>query len=265
MLNKNDPPDETNNMKSKSSWARFLAAGVLAGLAGMAHAVLLKTLDGNPATGGADYDAAPALAWLDDSNHTKTSCSNGSGLRNWTPARSRGPELNPEGSVITNGRLPTTLDVDSDGAALTNLSQVLHCSFNITMRAEMPHRSYTTLGDEADDDMEGTYHQAGLSLTGISPFSSVQPNLYWLTAEDYTPGTGFVSEFDSGTGSTSSTLFPLRLPAWAVSCGGVGAAMVHGGTATVWAMRRGLEKWSKVAHWVSIMGVRSRHFPALHP
>ena len=264
MLNENDPPDETNNMKSKSSWARFLAAGVLAGLGGMAQAVFLETMDGNQATAEADNDTAPALAWLDGSDHAKTSGSNGSGLRNWTPARSRAPELNPTGSVITNGRLPTTLDVESDGASFTKVNQVVHDSFYITTRAEMPDTSCATLGDKAYDTTEGSRPQAGLGLTGASDFSNVESNFYWLAAEDCKPDTGFLSGVGSGSGSTRSALDTL-VSAWAVSCGGVGAAMVHGGTATVWAMRRGLEKWSKVAHWVSIMGVRSRHFPALHP
>lgn len=265
MLNENDPPGETNNMKNKSRWARFLAAGGLAGFGGMVQAVLLETLDGNPATAAVDYDTALGLTWMDDSNHTETGGYDGNGLGNGMPAPFRALELNPKGSVITNWRFQTTLDLGSDRATFTSVNQVVHYGFNIKTGPKIPHRSYTPLGDKAYDDTEGSGPQAGLDLTGTSPFSSVQSNLYWLTAEVYTPGTSFVSEFDSGSGSSGSALYSLRLPAWAVSCGGVGAAIIHGGTATVWVMRRGLEKWSKVAHWVSILGVRSRRFPALHP
>lgn len=198
-----------------------------------------RDLDGNAATFEAYYDTTLDVTWLADANYAGATMSDLAAAKAWAAG------LNPYGSGITGWRLPTTVDVDNDGATYSNYYQGVDYGFNITTHSEMSHMFYRTLGNTAFYDTSGMV--IGCSLPDFcpnyntGPFDNLQPDLYWSAAE-YPPGsTEYAWFFDMfyGSQNNNQAVVPFDLYAWAVRSGDVGISQVPI-PASVWLFGGGL-------------------------
>ncbi|MBI5042007.1 MAG: DUF1566 domain-containing protein, partial [Gammaproteobacteria bacterium] len=140
-----------------------------------------RDLDGNLATAEAYYDTSLNITWLANANYAMTSGYTPAytfGMMTWAAANAWAAGLNPHGSGITGWRLPTTVDVGSNGCSSSNIYQGVDCGYNLTAHSEMSHMFYVTLGDKAYYSTSGI-HQPGYGLSNTGPFSNLQSYIYW--------------------------------------------------------------------------------------
>ena len=144
------------NIKSK-----LLVVSTLA-LSTSANAALIERLGGL-----AYYDDVADLTWLAATT----------GPMSWTAASNWALSLDVAG--VTDWRLPSTEDVNFDGATYTNLYQGVDFGYNITAHSEMSNMFYNVLGNIAYYDTAGVGPQAGYGLVNTGPFSTLQSDYYW--------------------------------------------------------------------------------------
>ena len=191
------------------------------GLVGQADAALVGRLPATP--GGTDYqayyDTQADLTWLADANYAKTSgwaadhaygygfgiwVVSPSGLMSWAPAQAWVSSLNIGG--VTGWRLPTTIDVGSDGTTYSNLYQGVDTGYNITTHSELSNLFYNVLGNAAAYDTNGNQRTCatlpGKCLTNHGPFTNIQPAGYWADAAIFVNNVAAWA-FEMGAGSQS--------------------------------------------------------------
>lgn len=203
-----------------------------------------RDLDGNLSSAEAYYDTALNITWLANANYAGT-------MMLWADANAWAASLDPYNSGIGGWRLPTTVDVDNDGATYGNLYQGVDYGYNITVHSEMSYMFYVTLGNKAFYDTSGNA-QAGAGLTNTGPFSNIRANyneffseFYW-SATEYAPlNSIYAWDFEFGIGLQGTGNKNAGDPhyAWAVHSGDVGVAVTTSTVpvpAAVWLFGSGL-------------------------
>ncbi|HEY9198404.1 MAG TPA: VPLPA-CTERM sorting domain-containing protein [Gammaproteobacteria bacterium] len=206
-----------------------------------------RDLDGNLATAEAYYDNALNITWLADANYAHTSGYSAQGWMSWNTATAWATALEING--IAGWRLPTTVDVNNDGADYSDLYQGMDTGFNITTHSEMSHMFYETLGNTAWYDTTGaatgcTAPDYCLSNTG--PFSNLLAENYWSSTVIVTYYSVWGFTFGTG-GQGDLTMFSDNY-AWAVHDGDIGLAIPSVPVpAAVWLFGSGLLGFVSVA------------------
>jgi hypothetical protein len=169
-------------------------------VSGIAHAALIGR---NPATpSGTDYrayyDTTLGITWLADANLAATNTFGVSGIdttpgtagqMNWTTAVNWIAGMNAANYLgVVTWRLPTMVDINSDGCVNTLSYVGMDCGYNVVTtgpnRSEMASMYYDTLGNKAFYDTSGNPGTLGIQHT--APFTNLQNWLYWTGLTDVT-------------------------------------------------------------------------------
>ena len=174
------------------------------------NAALIERLGGL-----AYYDDVADLTWLADANYASTTGYDVDGWMTWAEANTWAETL--EVSGVTGWRLP-----DSDSC------QEYNCT-----GSEMGNLFYNVLGGSAGSSITSIHNANYDSFSNLIEYS------YWLaTSTEYYPN-DVSGLFQLEDGRQSNTYRSVRLLAWAVQSGDIGASVVPVPTA-VWLFGSGL-------------------------
>jgi hypothetical protein len=212
--------------------------------AGSAQAALLSRLSGQ-----AYYDDVLNITWLQNANLADTNTFgvggiNPSGAMTWAKANEWIAAMNTAAYLgVSNWRLPTVNPVDGSAFDYTNLYDgssdrgynisALGSAYPGSTGSEMAHMFYSTLGNSAAYNTSGVDQPCRISLppyclTSTSPFSNLQPEIYW-SGTTYAPSTSSAWLFNFGFGGQGGGLKSTNLfYAWAVSPGDIDPVPVPG-------------------------------------
>ena len=200
-----------------------------------ANAALVSRLSGQ-----AYYDTVNNLTWLADANYSFTTGYDTNGAMNWADANIWAASLDIDG--VTGWRLPTTVDVGSDGETAPDINQGVDAGYNISTQSEMSNLFYNVLNNNAWVDISGVDNAcAGVApdfcLTNTGPFINVQTNTYWSGTENIAnTANAWEFSFIDGYQDTFDKNFATQY-SWAVRTGDVSAVPVP---AAVWLFASGL-------------------------
>jgi hypothetical protein len=141
-----------------------------------------RDLDGNATTYEAYYDTVLDITWLADANYAMTSSFDADGKMHWSQANNWITNLEIGG--ISGWRLPTAVDIGNDGCNFSYNGT--DCGYNSdTSTGEMAHLFYSTLGNNAQRELDGTPVDPGLyGLLNTGNFTNFMSDQYW-TGTDY--------------------------------------------------------------------------------
>ena len=238
----------------KQSLCGVACAGILLAANGPAHAVAVngqgiweytlerRSLVGDPNTFEAYYDAVLDITWLWDANFSDTTHYDSDGLMTWRAANIWAGRLDLDGIAGPDGwRLPTVLDVGSDGCTTPYADQGLDCGYNITAHSEMSHMFYVTLGNKSHVSPSGD-PQPDSGLINTGPFSNMQSATRYWTATGYRSDSryaDFAWTFNFDNGGQGFQMTNGLFYAWAVYDGDIGAQAVPV-PAAAWLLAGGL-------------------------
>ncbi len=168
--------------------------------------------------GLAYYDTDTNLTWVADANLAKTSGYDADGLMNWTQSVGWIASLNAQnaglGYLGTNDwRLPTTLQPDPS------------CGSQFNPGGPYPLQGFGV--GCTGSEMGHLFNVDGISSSTPSPFSNVQPGVYWSGTE-YAPDTSVAWDFNFHNGNQSFTNKTVAWYAWAVRPGDIALVPVPG-------------------------------------